>query len=148
MIGAASEQMTQLLDLLGAAARIEAGRVEFQGRAADSRQLAGGAVARLEAGDAVVDGQGALVHTDPSWTQTALAALGECVRRHGALEQVIFAVDGLSVSIGPLADGVGSIARGDDLRDFAAAVGTRVLRAMGAEIRLDGDRLVVLLPEA
>ena len=148
MIGAATEQMTDLLDLLAAAARIEAGRFEFQGRAADSRKLAGGAVAQLDEGEATLDGDGASVHSDPVWAQTALAALGTCVRRHGALDQVIFAVDGPSISIGPVADGVGPIALGDDLRDFGAAVGARILGAMGADLRLDGDRLVVRLPQA
>jgi signal transduction histidine kinase len=148
MIGAASEQMTQLLDLLGAAARIEAGRFEFQARESDSRQLADAAVAQLDEGHATVDGQGAAVVLDPPWTETALAALGECVRRHGALERVIFAVDGPAISIGPIGEGVASIVLGHDLKDFGAAVGSRVLAAMGAELQPDGDRFVVRLPQA
>ena len=148
MIGAASEQMAQLLDLLAAAARIEAGRFEFQARAADSRELADAAVARLRDGDAVVEGDGSSVHVDPIWAHTGLAALAECVRRHGALEQVTVGVDGASVSVSPLAMGVAEIALGQDLRDFGAAVGTRVLVAMGAEIGPDGDRLAVRLPQA
>lgn len=148
MIGAASEQMTELLDLLGAAARIEAGRFEFQGREFHSRELADAAAARMEDGNAAVDGTGTTVYADPAWAQTALAALGECVRKHGALERVIFAVDGPAVAIGPVGDGVGRIALGEDLKDFGAAVATRVLGAMQAEIELDGDRLVVRLPPA
>jgi signal transduction histidine kinase len=147
MIGAASEQMGELLDLLGAAARIEAGRFDVQPRGADSRELVDAAVARLD-GHAVAEGGGATVQVDPPWTETSLAALAECVRRHGALEQVTLAVDGSSVSIGPVGDGVGAIALGDDLKDFGAAVGSRVLDAMGAELELDGERLVVRLPQA
>ena len=45
-------------------------------------------------------------------------------------------------------DGVGAIALGDDLKDFGAAVATRVLRAIGAEVEVDGERLVVRLPAA
>jgi signal transduction histidine kinase len=147
MIGAASEQMTELLDLLGAAARIEAGRFDVQSRAADSRALVDAAVARLD-GNAVAEGGGAIVQVDPQWAETSLAALAECIRRHGALEQVTLAVDGSSVSIAPVGDGVGAIALGDDLKDFGAAVGSRVLDAMGAELQLDGERLVVRLPQA
>lgn len=147
MIDAASEQMAELLDLLGAAARIEAGRFDVQPRGADSRELVDAAVARLD-GNAVADGRGATVQVDPRWAETSLAALAECVRRHGALEQVTLAVDGPSVSIAPVGDGVGAIALGDDLKDFGAAVGTRVLAAMGAEIQPDGERLVVRLPQA
>ncbi|HEX7255312.1 MAG TPA: histidine kinase dimerization/phospho-acceptor domain-containing protein [Gaiellaceae bacterium] len=147
MIGAASQQMTELLDLLGAAARIEAGRFEFQARESDSRELADAAVARLEDGRAAADGDGMGVQVDPSWAPTALAALGECVRRHGALERVTFAVDGATISLGPVVDGVGPIALGDDLKDFGAAVGTRVLGAMGSKLQLEGERLIVRLPQ-
>jgi signal transduction histidine kinase len=148
MIGAASEQMTQLLDLLAAAARIESGRFEFQARELDSRQLADAAVERLEDGAATVDGDGADVQVDPRWCETSLAALGECIRRHGALEQVTFAVEGPTVSIGPVGDGVAPIALGEDLRDFGAAVGTAVLTAMGAELEARGEGLAVCLPPA
>jgi signal transduction histidine kinase len=147
MIGAASEQMAELLDLLGAAARIEAGRFDVQSREADSRALVDAAVARLD-GSAIAEGGGATVQVDPQWTERSLAALAECIRRHGALEQVTLAVDGSSVSIGPVREGVGAIALGDDLKDFGAAVGSRVLDAMGAELQLDGERLVVRLPQA
>src|SRR5918994_2356272 len=147
MIGAASEQMTELLDLLGAAARIEAGRFDVQAREADSRKLVDAAVARLD-GHAVAEGGGATVQVDPPWAEKALASLAECVRRHGAFEQVTLAVDGAAVSIGPVADGVGAIALGDDLKDFGAAVGSRVLDAMGAELKVEGERLVVRFPQA
>jgi signal transduction histidine kinase len=146
MIGVASEQMTQLLDLLGAAARIESGRFEPQVREADSRQLVDAAAQQL--GDqAAAEGAGVTVGVDPPWVQTALTALGECVRRHGALEQVTYAVDGPEISIGPLREGVGQIALGEDLKDFGAAVGARLLRAIGAEIEVEGERLVVRLPQ-
>lgn len=148
MIGAASEQMAELLDLLGAAARIESGRFEAQRREANVRQLADAAVARLADGQAVADGDGGTVRVDPPWTETSLAALGECIRRHGALDQVTFAVEDSTVSIGPVVDGVGPIALGDDLRDFGAAVGTRVLIAMDAELALRGETLAVRLPPA
>jgi hypothetical protein len=94
------------------------------------------------------DGGGADVLLDPAWAEKSLAALAECIRRHGALEQVTLAVDGAAVSIGPVADGVGAIALGDDLKDFGAAVGSRVLDAMGAELKVEGERLVVRLPQA
>ena len=147
MIDAASEQMAELLDLLGAAARIEAGRFDAQMRDVDSRELVDAAAARLD-GHADADGAGAAVQVDPPWAETSLAALAECVRRHGALDRVTLTVDGSSVAIAPLVEGVGPIALGDDLRDFGAAVGSRVLLAMGVELEADGDRLVVRLPPA
>jgi signal transduction histidine kinase len=145
MIGAASEQMAQLLDLLGAAARLESGRFEPQLRELDSRELVDAAAERLGE-EATVEGTGAQVTVDAVWVETGLAALGECIRRHGALAQVAYAVDGPEVAIGPVRNGVGPIALGEDLKDFGAAVATRVLPAMDAKIEVDGERLVVRLP--
>ncbi len=147
MIGAASEQMAQLLDLLGAAARIESGRFEPQLRELDSRELVDAAAGRLGE-EATVEGTGAQVKADAVWVETGLAALGECIRRHGALAQVAYAVDGPEVAIGPVRNGVGAIALGEDLKDFGAAVATRVLPAMDAKIEVDGERLVVRLAGA
>jgi signal transduction histidine kinase len=146
MIGAASDQMAELLDLLGVVARIESGRFEPQVREAQSRELADAAAQKLGE-EAEVDGDGAAVAVDPPWTQTALAALGECIRRHGALERVKYTVDGPVIVIGPVREGVGQIALGEDLKDFGAAVAVRVLRVVGAELELDGERLVVRLPQ-
>jgi signal transduction histidine kinase len=146
MIGAASDQMAELLDLLGVVARIESGRFEPQVREAQSRELADAAAQKLGE-EAEVDGDGAAVAVDPPWTQTALVALGECIRRHGALERVKYTVDGPVIVIGPVREGVGQIALGEDLKDFGAAVAVRVLRVVGAELELDGERLVVRLPQ-
>ena len=146
MIGAASGQMAQLLDLLGVAARIEAERFEPQLRESDSRSLVDGA-ARPLGKEATVSGDGMAVRVDPPWTETALGALGECIRRHGALEQVAYAVDGAEVSIGPLEPGVGAIAMGHELKDFGAAVATQLLMVMGAEVEVRDDLLVVRLPQ-
>lgn len=147
MIGAASDQMAQLLDLLGAASRIEAGRFEPQVREANSRELADAAAAKLGEGEAVVDGTGAQVEVDPPWAELALASLGECIRRHGALEQVAFVVDGPEISIGPVKEGVGPVVLGEELKDFPAAVGIRILSATGASVRIDGELLFVRLPQ-
>ena len=146
MIGAASAQMAELLDLLGVASRIESGRYEPQIREASSYELAAAAAEKLGE-EAELNGEGATVAVDPPWAQTALVALGECIRRHGGLERVTYAVEGPVVAIGPVREGVGQIALGEELRDFGAAVAVRVLRAIGAELELDGERLIVRLPQ-
>jgi light-regulated signal transduction histidine kinase (bacteriophytochrome) len=148
MIGTASDQIADLLDLLSAAARVEAGRFEAQLRDADSRQLVDAAVRRLADGQAAVRGSGAPVRVDAQWVETGLAALGECVRRHGALEQVEYAVEGPAIAIGPVRDGVAAIALGAELKDFPAAVASRVLRAMDATVEHAGEQLIVRLPPA
>ena len=148
MIGAAADQLGALLDLLSVAARIESNRFEPQFREANARELADEAAARLGDGTAVVSGDGQTVRAEANWSALALSALAEAARRHGGLEQITLTVDGTAVEIAPIRDDAGSIAVGDDLKDFGAAVGTRVLTAAGAEVELDSDRLSVRFPQA
>jgi signal transduction histidine kinase len=147
MIGAATDQLAELLDLLSAVARIEAGRFEPQLRPADTRELADAAAARIQDERASVEGTGADVSADPEWAGPALGALAEAARRHGGLDRIMISVDGRAVSIAPIVDNAGQIAVGEDLRDFAAAVGTRVLQTGGVQLELDGETLRVTFPE-
>jgi signal transduction histidine kinase len=146
MIGAAADQMAALLDLLSAAARVEDGRFEPDPRTVGSRDLADAAAKRVEGGRMTISGEGAEVETDPHWATLSLSALAEAVRRHGGLEQVTVIVDGPEVAITPIVENAGAIAAGLELRDFAAAVGTRVLKAAGAAVELDGEALRVRFP--
>lgn len=147
MIGAATDQLSELLDLLSAAARIEADRFEPRLRPTSTRDLADTAAARIEAGRTSVEGDGVEVRADPDWGATSLSALAEAARRHGGLEQITITVDGPTISIAPIVDNAGAIALGDDLRDFAAAVGARVLETGGAVFELDGEALRVRFPQ-
>lgn len=147
MIGAAADQLAELLDLLSAVARIEAGRFEAELRSTGTRELAEAAAGRLERGRASVEGDGAEVRADPEWAAVSLSALAEAARRHGALERITIKANGSAVSIAPIVDGAGAIAIGENLRDFAAAVGTQVLETSGATVELAGDSLRVCFPE-
>ena len=148
MIGAAADQMAALLDLLSAAARVEDGRFEPDLRTVGSRDLADAAAKHLEAGRMTISGAGTDVEADPHWATLSLSAVGEAVRRHGGLEQVTLTVDGPDVAIAPIVDNAGLIAAGQELRDFAAAVGVRVLKAGGAAVELDANALRVRFPTA
>jgi signal transduction histidine kinase len=148
MIGAATDQLAELLDLLGAAARIEAGRFEPQLRPTDTRALADAAAERIPDERASVEGNGAEVRADPDWTASSVAALAEAARRHGGLDRITIGVDGPRITITPIVDNAGSIALGDDLRDFAAAVGALVLQRGGVELGLDGETLRLRFPES
>ena len=143
MIGAATDQLAALLDLLGAAARIEADRFEPQPRPTSTRDLADAAAGRIENDRVLVEGDGAQVEADAEWAAIAVSALAEAARRHGGLERITITVDGPQLSIAPIVAGAGAIAMGDELRDFGAAVGVRVLRTSGAVVELDGGSLRV-----
>jgi signal transduction histidine kinase len=146
MISAATDQLSELLDLLSAAARIEADRFEPRLLRTSTRELADTAAARIEDARASVEGDGVEVQADPDWGATSLSALAEAARRHGGLEQITITVAGPTISIAPIVDDAGVIAVGDDLRDFAAAVGARVLQSGGAVVELDGEALRVRFP--
>jgi signal transduction histidine kinase len=147
MIGAATDQLAELLDLLSAAARIEVGRFEPQLRPTDTRELADTAAGRIQDGRASVEGRGADVRADPDWAASSVSALAEAARRHGGLDRITIGVDGPRIAITPIVDNAGAIALGDDLRDFAAAVGVLVLRRGGVELELDGETLRLTFPE-
>jgi signal transduction histidine kinase len=147
MIGAATDQLAALLDLLSAVARIEGNRFEPQLRPTTTRELADAAARRIENDRAAVEGDGTEVEADAQWAPIAVSALAEAARRHGGLERITINVDGPRLSISPIVDNAGAIAMGDELRDFAAAVGVRVLQTSGAVVELDGDVLRVRFPQ-
>ncbi len=147
MIGAATDQLAELLDLLSVAARIQDQRYEPQLRTANARELAEAAAARIGDGRVTIDGDGgAEVRADPDWAAVALASIAEAARRHGGLEQIALSVAGVQVEIGPIVESAGPVAIGEELRDFAAAVGTLVLQTSGAGVVLQDGALVVRFP--
>ena len=145
MIDAASGELAELLDHLAVAARIEGDRYEPVRREVDSLALATAAAERL-GGKAAVDGAGATVEVDADGVERALAGIARCALRHGGLEAVALSVAGAEVAVGPVDDAVARIALGEELHDLQAAVGVRLVRALGGSVERAGDRLLVSLP--
>ena len=145
MIQAASGQLADILDDLGLAARIEAGRFSPNLAEADTLELAEAAAGL--AGDKVVsrrNGRGVQVDREP--TERSIAALARCALRHGGLEQVELTADGASVAISPVLPNVVPIIIGEDLKDLGAAVAGRLVESLGGSLAIEGERLVVWLP--
>jgi signal transduction histidine kinase len=147
MIDTASRQLAELLDELGVAARIEGGRYEPTLRPADSLELARGAAEELGEERVLVAGEGAEVRVDLEPTQRGISALAQAALRHGGLEQLDLRVDGSTLTISPVTPASGPVLLGDELRDLGAAVAVLVVRACGGSVDLDGDALLVRLPE-
>jgi signal transduction histidine kinase len=145
MIQAAADQLADILDDLGLAARIEAGRYAPNVAEANTLELAQAAADRVGE-KAVVRGMGAEVLVVREPTERGLAALARCALRHGGLEQVELTADGAVIAISPVLEDVGPIILGDDLKDLGAAAARRVLEATGGSVELAGDRLLVRLP--
>jgi signal transduction histidine kinase len=138
MIIAASEQMTELLEEFGLAARIEGNRYEPVLTEVDTLELARAAVP-----DA--DGKGTTITTDGPTVQRALALLEECARKHGGVASVSLHVDGAQLTLEPVTEAAAPVVLGENLKDLGAAVAVRAIRALGGSIELAGDRLVLTL---
>jgi signal transduction histidine kinase len=148
MIGAATDQLADLLDELSVLARLESGRYEPQLRAISARALADDAARRLDHDRISVDGDGAEVRADQEWAARSVSAVAEAARRHGGLEQISIRVHGTVISIVPVLPEAASIATGDELKDFGAAVGARVLAAAGAGVEIAGEAVHIRFPQA
>jgi signal transduction histidine kinase len=147
MIEAASAQMAELLDELGLAARIEAGRYQPSLRDADTLDLARAAAAALGEERVRLDGQGGTVRVDYEATERAVTALAQCALRHGGLEAVDVVANGSELKIVPITPASAPVVLGEDLRDLGAAVAVLLIRTLGGSVELDGQTLRVGLPK-
>ena len=135
LIDQAADELVELLDLLSLAARIEGGRYDPVLREVDSLELA-------LAGSS---GTGATVTVDPDAVAMALSSLARAAARHGGVD-VSTTVDGPRISIEPVVADAAPIVLGEEQKDLGAAVAVRLVRALGGEVALDGERLTVTLP--
>jgi signal transduction histidine kinase len=145
MIGAASGQIGDLVDELSLGARIEAGRYEPVREELDTLELVHAAARQLGEDRVEASGEGAVVEVDAGATRRAVAALTRCALRHGGLEQVRLTAHGAQLELAPVTPAAAPVLLGEDLRDLGAAIAVRVLRAQGASLELDGDRITVAL---
>ena len=145
MMVAASNQLADLLDDVGLVSRIEAGRWEPNVQDVDSLELTRDALADVDA--ASVDGEGGTVRVDRDAAATAVRQLTTCALRHGGLDEVKVSVAGSAITVAPIVENAGPIVLGKEARDLGAMIAARILAALGGGRELDGDRLVVRLPD-
>jgi signal transduction histidine kinase len=145
MIQAASEQMSELLEDIGLAARIEAGRYEPTLVEADTLELTRAAAARVGE-KAGAGGTGATVRIDREPAERALAALARAALRHGGLDRIELAAEGSTVTIAPVTPQAAPVVLAEDLKDLGAAAARQFVEALGGSLTLEGERLVVQLP--
>lgn len=138
MIVAASEQLTELLEELGLAARIAGGRYEPVLADVDTLELARAAVPEAE-------GNGTTITTDPPTVQRSLAALADCLRKHGGVPAVSLRVDGAELALEPVTAGAAPVVLGEELKDLGAVVAMSAIHALGGSVEVEGDRLLVRL---
>jgi len=147
MIDAAAGQMAELLDELGLAARIEAGRYQPSLREADTLALALEAAATLGEDRVRVGGEGGVVRVDVEATQRAITSQAQCALRHGGVELVEVTATGPELTIAPITPASAPVVLGEDLRDLGAAVAALLVRALGGSVAVEAETLHVSLPE-
>jgi signal transduction histidine kinase len=147
IIEAAAEQMVELLDELGLAARIEAGRYQPNLRDADTLAFAREAAATLGEDRVRVTGDGGAIRVDVEATERAVTALAQCALRHGGLDLVDVTAAGPELTIAPITPASAPVVLGEDLRDLGAAVAVLLVRALGGSVSLEEETLHVRLPE-
>jgi signal transduction histidine kinase len=145
MVELAAQQLGELLDELGLAARIEARRYEPTLVENDTADLARAAAERLGEERVEVGGSGGTVQVDRVPTERAVSALAQCALRHGGLERVSMRADGAEISIEPITPSAAPVVLGQDLRDLGAAVAVDLVAALGGSVTLDGERLTIRL---
>ena len=140
MIEEASEQMTSLLDELGAAARIEGGRWEPVLRPADTLELARADDERVAAA-----GTGEPIETEVEAVERALRAFAIAAVRYGPAERVTWQVSGRELRLSPVTADAAPVVLGDEVRDLGSLVARLVIEELGGAVELDGDSLLVRL---
>lgn len=134
LIDSAADELVELLDVLSLAARLENGRYDPVVREVDSLELA----------PVGATGTGATVRVEPDAVTGALRALHRAASRHGGVD-VAVTVDAERITLEPVA-AAAPIVLGESLKDLGAAVAVRLIRAIGGELVLEGQRLTVTLP--
>lgn len=146
MIAAAAGQLTELLDELSLAARIEGDRFEPNLQPIDTLELARGAADELGSERVRVEGEGGQVRVDVEAMRRGVAALVQAALRHGGLEEVECRADGATLRIAPVTASAADVLLGADLRDLGSAVAVRLVEALGGSLERDGEAVAVLLP--
>jgi signal transduction histidine kinase len=148
MIGAASQQIDELVDQLRLATRIQLGLYQPVLVETDSLELARTAAERLEEGRVEVAGEGAPVLVDPDPAARALAQLARATARFGGHDTVTVDVRGPELTISPLSRPAEQVVLGEELRELAAPAAAMLVRALGGTLEARDETLLIRLSAA
>src|SRR5262249_38739189 len=148
LIDAAASQLGEIIDDLGAVARIEGGRFEPAAEPVNSLDLVTMAADDLGNGFVRVSGSGAAVQLDRELSVRAVRRMVTAASRTGGAGTVAITVDGTGGELSPVSAETAAIVRGDDLRDLAAAAARRMLEAQGATVTARDGAVLIALPSA
>jgi signal transduction histidine kinase len=140
MIEEASGQMTDLLDEVGVAARIEGGRWEPALRPVNTLELATSEDERIH-----TEGEGETIETEPESLGRALQSLAVAAARYGPTDQVTWHVSGRVFELQPITAEAAPVVTGESIRDLGSIVARMAIEELGGSLELDGELLRVRL---
>jgi signal transduction histidine kinase len=140
LIEAAAAQIGDLLDLLGLAARIEAGTYDPPLQDVDTLELATSEDDRVGA-----SGDGVPVEVDAPAIRRCLGALAFAALRHGEIERVTWTMSGRTLELSPIEPAAARVVTGEEPKDLGALVARMVIEHAGGSMRLDGRTLRISL---
>jgi signal transduction histidine kinase len=140
MIEEASEQMTEMMDELGVAARIAGKRWEPVLRSADTLEL-------VETGDerVLVSGRGETVETEVETVARGLKALAIAAVRYGPVDRVAWRVNGRELELSPVTADAAPVVTADAVRDLGSLIARLAIEELGGSLELDGETLRITL---
>jgi len=147
MIEAAAAQLRDLLEQLTIVARIETGRFDPALGEIDTLELARAASEELGDDRVSVSGSGSPVCVPVEAMRRAVTQLARAALRHGGLDLVELHADGHVLELSPTTRMSGAVLSGEELRDVGALAAGALVRALGGSLELDGERLLVRLPQ-
>jgi signal transduction histidine kinase len=140
LIEAAGEEMSDLLDLLALAARIETGSYDPPLRQVDTLALVTTDDERIG-----VAGSGVPVAVDECAVRRSLAALASAALRHGEIEQVTWTVAARELSLDPVVPAAADVVTGKEPKDLGSLVARLAIEHAGGSLSLAGSTLRVVL---
>jgi signal transduction histidine kinase len=137
LIDQAAVEMAVLVDQLGLAARIAAGRYDPHLVEANTLELA-------RATGVPAAGEGAALETDVDTVLQSLSALAAAAVRFGGGEPE-WTVDGRELRLEPVDPPAAEALDGSAAKDVGAVVARAAIAALGGSVEVDGERLRVRL---
>src|SRR5207244_5434413 len=125
--------MTELLDELGVAARIEGGRWEPALREVDTLELASSDDERVR-----VEGSGESIETEAEAVARGLRSLAVAAVRYGPVDEVTWRVDGRKLELAPVTADAAPVVMAETVRDLGSISARGVLDELGSSLELGG----------
>src|SRR5262249_60333104 len=90
-------------------------------------------------------GTGETIGTDEPTIRRGLEAFAIAAIRHGSVESVSWTVDGRVLTLAPVNAAAAPVVGGEELRDLGSITARAAIQALGGELAIDGETLLVRL---